>query len=184
MRAALGVLAVLCVVLGVAAPALIPVLAELAPGAPAHPTPTGTGSLPTPALTVVLVALTALLVRARGARRAAPAPTWVCGQRVTPALRWTSAGFTKPVRLVFEAVLRPRRALLVETASGVVQRMRYERHVASPADRLLYRPAIRGALAGAAVARRLQTGNVRTYAAYLLALVLGLLALVRVGGLG
>ena len=34
---------------------------------------------------------------------------------------------------------------------------------------------------GAAVARRLQTGNVRTYALYLLALVLGLLALVRRG---
>jgi len=33
-------------------------------------------------------------------------------------------------------------------------------------------------------ARRLQTGNVRTYALYLLALVLGLLALVRTGALG
>ncbi|WP_053226491.1 proton-conducting transporter transmembrane domain-containing protein [Solirubrobacter soli] len=184
MRGALVVLAAGCVVLGVAAPALIGVLAELAPGAPAHPTPTGTGSLPAPALAVVLVALTALLVRARGARRAAPAPTWACGQPVTAALRWTSAGFTKPIRLVLEALLRPRRALLVESAGGVVQRMRYERHLASPADRLLYRPAIRGALAGAAVARRLQTGNVRTYAAYLLALVLCLLALVRVGGLG
>jgi hydrogenase-4 component B len=184
MRGALVFLAAACVALGVAAPALIPVLAELAPGAPAHPALAGTGSLPTPALAVVLVGLTALLVRARGARRAAPSPTWACGQPVTGALRWTSAGFTKPVRLVLEAALRPRRALLVETAGGVVQRMRYEREVASPADRLLYGPAIRGALAGAALARRLQTGNVRTYAAYLLALVLGLLALVRVGGLG
>ena len=40
------------------------------------------------------------------------------------------------------------------------------------------------ALRGAGVARRLQTGNVRTYALYLLALVLGLLALVRTGALG
>jgi hydrogenase-4 component B len=184
MRGALVFLALVCVGLGIAAPALIGVLAGLAPGAPAHPVPTGTGSLHTAALAVVLVAVTALLVRVRGNRRAATAPTWACGQRVTPALGWTSAGFTKPLRLVLEAVLRPRRALTVERAGGVMTRIRYERELASPADRLLYRPAIRGALAGAALTRRLQTGNVRTYAAYLLALVLGLLVLVRAGGLG
>jgi hypothetical protein len=48
---------------------------------------------------------------------------------------------------------------------------------------VLYEPAIRAGLRGAATARRLQTGNVRTYALYLLLLVLGLLALVRVGAL-
>ena len=40
-------------------------------------------------------------------------------------------------------------------------------------DRALYEPTIRAGLRGAAVARRLQTGNVRTYALYLLALVIG-----------
>ena len=40
--------------------------------------------------------------------------------------------------------------------------------VPSLADPLLYGPAIRAALGGAAIARRLQSGNVRTYAAYLL----------------
>ena len=43
---------------------------------------------------------------------------------------------------------------------------------------------MRGGLRAAALARRLQSGNVRTYAAYLLALVLGLLALVYSGVLG
>ena len=65
-----------------------------------------------------------------------------------------------------------------------MQRIRYSRVIHSPSQRLLYGPVIRVALGGAGVARRLQTGNVRTYAAYLLALVFALLALVRVGALG
>jgi hydrogenase-4 component B len=191
MRAALVTLAGLCVVLALVPGALLPTLAGLMPGTEGGFSSgslgldlPGTGSLPTPALAVMLVVGTALLVRLRGSRRAAPAPTWVCGQPLTPALAWTSAGFTKPLRLVLEVLVRPRRELEVVRAGGIVQRIHYSRAVASPADRLLYRPAIRVALAGAALARRLQTGNVRTYAAYLLALVIGLLALARAGALG
>jgi hydrogenase-4 component B len=144
----------------------------------------GTGSLPTLALAVAVLGLTAALVRARGSRRAAPAPTWACGQTVVPALSWTSAGFTKPLRLVLESLLRPQRELEVVEEGGLVQRIMYASEVPSLADRALYEPTIRAGLRGAAIARRLQTGNVRTYAFYLLALVLGLLALARTGALG
>jgi hydrogenase-4 component B len=189
MRVAAGFLAALCVVLGLLPGLVLPQLVRLAPGDVSVPASLdlalpGTGSLPALVLGAVLVGLTAVLVRARGARRAAPAPTWVCGQPVTRALDWTSAGFTKPLRLILEAVLRPRRTVVVERADGVVQHVRYTRELGSGADRLLYRPAIRGALAGAAFARRLQSGDVRTYACYLLALVIGLLALARLGALG
>ncbi len=51
------------------------------------------------------------------------------------------------------------------------------------ADKLIYEPATRAGLRGAALARRLQTGNVRTYALYVLVLVVALLALVRIGAL-
>jgi hydrogenase-4 component B len=176
--------------LGLAPGALIPTLAGLAPGDLGFASDSlglalpGTGSLPTWGLLLALAAATAGLVRLRGSRRAAPTPTWACGQPPSPTLHWTSAGFTKPLRLVLEALLRPRRELEVVREGGIVQRIAYSREVASPADRLLYRPAISAGLRGAAVARRLQTGNVRTYAAYLLALVIVLLALVRVGALG
>jgi hydrogenase-4 component B len=189
LQAPLVALAALCVALGLIPGLLLPALVELAPGAVTVPASLGldlpgTGSLPAPALALALVAATALLVRARGARRAAPAPTWACGQAVTPALNWTSAGFTKPLRLVFEPLLRPRRTLELTRSRGVVQAIRYRRELGSPAERLLYRPTIATALRAAAFARRLQTGNVRTYAAYLLGLVLGLLALLRTGALG
>ncbi len=190
MRAGMGALAALCVAIGALPGLVVPTLAGLAPGA--HGTVLarhaglqvpGTGSLPALALLLALIALSALLLRARGTRRAAPAPSWACGQPITPALSWTSAGFTKPLRLVLESVLRPSRELEISEEHGLVQRIAYSHHVPSLADTLLYEPAIRAGLRGAAAARRLQTGNVRTYALYLLALVIVLLALVRTGAL-
>src|SRR5258708_33933764 len=104
MRAAALLLAAACVVLGIAPGLLLGRLAALAPW-PAHVATTfglhmpGTGSLPTPGLAIALPALTLGFALAPGRRGAAPAPTWVCGQRVGPALPWTSAGVTTPLQL-------------------------------------------------------------------------------------
>ena len=48
----------------------------------------------------------------------------------------------------------------------------------------LYRPVTQLALAGAARARRLQSGRLGTYVAYLIALVLALLLAARIGMIG
>ncbi|MEO8689298.1 MAG: proton-conducting transporter membrane subunit [Solirubrobacteraceae bacterium] len=191
MRAGMVTLAGLCVVIGLLPGLILPTLAGLAPGASdgvlarhVGLSIPGTGSLPAAGLAVALLLLGAGLLRARGARSAAPAPSWACGQPLTPALAWTSAGFTKPLRLVLEGVLRPRREIEVVEEGGLVQRIAYSSEIPSLGDRQLYEPAIRTGLRAAAFARRLQTGNVRTYALYLLALVLGLLALIRTGALG
>jgi hydrogenase-4 component B len=191
MRGAMALLAALCVALGLMPGLVVPTLAGLAPGehgstlvSHAGLQVPGTGSLPTLALGLALVALVGVLMRLRGSRRTAPAPTWVCGQAVVPALNWTSAGFTKPLRLVLEVLLRPQREIQVGRGGGMVQRISYSGHVPSLADALLYEPAVRAGLRGAAIARRLQTGNVRTYALYLLGLVVAVLALVRTGVLG
>ena len=168
MRAGVVALAVACVVLGVAPGLLFGSLVGLAPwadDAPVHvglPLP-GTGSLPTGGIALVLVALTGALVLLRGRRAAAPAPSWACGQLVEPELEWTSAGFTKPLRIVLEAVLRPQREVTVRTSGGVVQEVAYTGHVPHLIDERLYRPATRFALAGAARARRLQSGRLGVY---------------------
>jgi hydrogenase-4 component B len=189
MRAAVAALAVACVVLGVAPGLLVGRLAGLAPWADAGPVRAGldlpgTGGLPAPGVAVALVALTAVFLLLRGRRAAAPAPTWACGQLAERPLLWTSAGFTKPLRLVLEAVLRPEREIAVRTGRGVVQEVSYRGRVPHLFDERLYRPATRAALVAAAGARRLQSGRLGTYVAYLIALVVVLLAGARTGVIG
>jgi Formate hydrogenlyase subunit 3/Multisubunit Na+/H+ antiporter, MnhD subunit len=178
-----------CVALGAVPGLLVPSLMGLAPRPRSLATEPsllvpGTGSLPSPWLLLGIVALTALLWRLRGARRSAPVPAWACGQQIEPALNWTSAGFTKPLRLVLEAVLRPRREIATVREHGLVRAVRYSGEVPHLFDTVLYGPVQRGALTGARIARRLQSGSVRAYAAYLLVLLLALLVLVRTGAIG
>jgi hydrogenase-4 component B len=189
MRAALTVLAVACIVLGVVPGLLVGSLAGLAPWPASVPTAFAlhlprTGSLPTVGIALVLGLLAPMLFQLRGRRVAAPAPTWAGGQLVQPQLGWTSAGFTKPLRLVLEAALRPQRQISVRTRGGVVQEVSYRGRVPQLIDERLYVPAVRSALVAARHARRLQTGRLGTYVGYLIALVLVLLAAAKAGLIG
>ena len=189
MRAGVVALALVCVVLGVAPGLLVGRLAALAPWPTAASTGLalslpGTGSLPTAGIAIALVAVAAVFFLLRGRRVAAPAPTWACGQLVEPQLNWTSAGFTKPLRLGLETILRPEREIAVEVRGGVVQEVAYSGRVPQLLDERLYRPLVRVALDAARHSRRLQTGRVGTYVAYLIGLVLVLLAAAKAGIVG
>jgi hydrogenase-4 component B len=189
MRASVVFLGGACVGLGLAPGLLFGPLVGLAPWSPGIPTRTGlelpgTGSLPGIWIAVILAVLAGGLALARGQRRAAPAPAWASGQRLEPALRWTSAGFTKPLRLVLETVLRPHREITVRSEGGVLQEVSYSGHVPQLIDDHLYAPLERVSLAAAAHARRLQSGSLGTYVVYLAGLVLVLLAAARVGWIG
>jgi len=196
MVAPMVLLAGACVVLGAVPGLLLRPLAALAPW-PVDDAPLvgpagvalrlpSTGSLPTLALAAVLLTVTAglLLARGGGRRRAAPAPSWACGQVVGPELNWTGAGFTKPLRLVLESVLRPSRQVVVRAEGGVVTGVSYHGHVPALIDEQVYRPVARTSVALAARARRLQTGSLGTYVGYLIALIVVLLGLARTGVLG
>ncbi len=190
MRLAVVSLAALCIALGLLPGLVLPTLAGLAPGgggseltAHAGLQIPGTGSYPPLAIALAIGVLCGGLFLLRG-RRASPAPVWACGQPLTPEMRWSSAGFSKPLSLVLESVLRPRRNVEVTSAGGVLQSVTYEGEVPALLDSTLYEPTIRSGLRAAALARRLQSGNVRTYAAYLLGLVILLLVLVHTGALG
>ena len=189
MRAALLLLAGACVALGLAPGLLFGPLVGLAPWPAALPTQPGlelpgTGSLPGIWIAVVLVALTGALAFLRGKRSAAPAPTWASGQQLSPALLWTGAGFTKPLRLVLETVLRPQREITVRSEGGVLQAVSYSAHLPQLLEERLYEPLVRVLLAAAAQTRRLQSGSLGTYVGYLAGLVLALLAAARFGWIG
>jgi hydrogenase-4 component B len=72
----------------------------------------------------------------------------------------------------------------VTRAAGVVRGVSYRGSVPHHLDDVVYRPVRRAALAVAAQARRLQTGRLGTYVAYLVVLVVALLAAARLGLLG
>ncbi len=191
MRWALVALAGACVVLGTVPGLILPRLTGLAPWADAADVPMrpglelpGTGNLPTPGFLVVVCGLTGLLWLVRGSRRAAASPTWASGQLVEPPLLWSSAGFSKPLRLVLEAVLRPQREIETTTSDGVVREVSYAGRVPHLIDNHLYRPVASGALLAASWARRLQSGRLGTYVLYLIGLVVALLLAVRIGAIG
>ena len=189
MRAGMLALAIACVVLGVAPGVLFGSLVGLAPWAAPAPTHVGlslpsTGGLPTAGIALLLAVGTGVLLLARGRRVAARAPTWACGQLVEPALEWTSAGFTKPLRLALEPVLRPERDVAIRTARGVVQEVSYTGRVPHVIDERVYRPVAASAQAGARRARRLQSGRLGTYALYLIGLVAALLVGAHLGVIG
>lgn len=189
MRAAVAALAVACVALGLAPGLLLRPLMAAASwhghlGLLAGLRLPATGGLPTIAIAIVLCAGVAALYALRGRPCAASAPTWACGQAVTPQLLWTGAGFTKPLRLMLEGVLRPRREIDVHARGGLVTEVTYHGEVPNLIDERLYRPAVRRSLAIAAHMRRLQSGSLGAYAAYLIALVVALLVAARAGLLG
>ncbi|MGZ8691672.1 MAG: proton-conducting transporter transmembrane domain-containing protein [Gaiellaceae bacterium] len=189
MRAPTAFLAAACVALGGGAGVLVPALSRLAPtgrtvagGASLHVP--GAGILPALPLIIVLALLVALLSSARRARSAVAAPVWICGQPNDRRLAWTSAGFTKALRLVLEPVLRPERSVAIAASPGLVRSIEYRAVVPHLFDTVIYTPVVRVALAGAVVARRLQSGSLRLYVAYLLALVLAALVATKLGLIG
>jgi hydrogenase-4 component B len=190
MVAAMVFLALGCVVLGLAPGIIFRALIDTAPWAHTATAVSatavglrlpGTGAMPTVGLAVVLAVLTALLALLRRGSAAAPAPSWACGQLVEAPMNWTSAGFTKPLRLVLGPVLRPRREITVQEQDGVVRQVTYHGHVPQLVDEWVYRPMLRWSIAGATRARRLQSGSVSRYVVYLIGLIVLLLGAARIG---
>lgn len=189
-RVALALMAGLTLVVGLAAGVLVPLLARLSPGGgQAVPDGVGlalpsTGSLPVLGIVVALAALTVVVRLVVRGPRAAQRPAWACGERIEPALAWTSAGFTKPLRLMLEAGFRPHREVATDLRHGVVRQVTHTAEVPHLFDAWLYAPVHRVALRGATLARRLQSGSVRAYLGYLLGVLVALLALARTGWIG
>jgi hydrogenase-4 component B len=187
MRASMLTLAALCVLLGLLPGLLLPELAALRGGVLPResglPVPQ-TGSVGTLAVALLLAAVVVILIRLRGRRATQPQPHWACGQLVEPALNWTSAGFTKPLRLILELALRPQRTIVVHRRHGIVLGIEYAGSVPHLFETALYRPVVRASLAAAARARRVQSGSLRLYVAGLVVLVVVTLALARSGALG
>jgi hydrogenase-4 component B len=189
MTAPVMFLAGLCLAIGVVPGVVLSQIGHLSPYGPL-PTSSlgftlavpGSGVFAPLAVAVFIGGCALVLQLARHqAGTTAPSPMWICGQVPDSRLAWTSAGFTKSLRLVLAFVLRPRRTVSVEHDGVLVHSVVHESEVPHLFDEALYRPALRRVLAVSRVLRRTQSGSLRAYLTYLLVTLAVVLALVRIG---
>lgn len=160
---------------------------SVAPGLPVGPQPylpEGVGTL-TPVLAVSLAAVALLafgLARLWSKRRAVRiADPWACGIDLQPEMQYSGGALVKPLRIFFRGVLRPERRVTREDAGSPYfpTLVRYEGSLAPVYERHLYFP-FRQALVGISNRlRRIQTGSVQAYLAYIFATLAVLLILAR-----
>ena len=105
-------------------------------------------------------------------------PTWDCGLRgLTPAMEYTATGFSKPIRMIFKALFRPKREVQREYdySPYFAKTLRFDSHIEEPFVRRLYRPLNRAVLRLSRRMRTLQAGSIHAYLIYIFVTFLVLL---------
>ncbi|HEU0037798.1 MAG TPA: hypothetical protein VFR76_00850, partial [Verrucomicrobiae bacterium] len=116
-------------------------------------------------------------VFARGAK-IRTGPTWDCGQKgLTPQMEYTATGFSKPIRMIFKALFRPRREVQREYdySPYFTKTLRFEAHVEEVFETRIYRPLNRMVLRFSRRMRALQAGSIQAYLIYIFITLLLLL---------
>ena len=105
-------------------------------------------------------------------------PTWDCGQPgLTPQMEYTATGFSKPIRMIFKAVFRPRRDVQREYdfSPHFAKKLRFESQVEEVFVQRIYRPLRVLILRGSRRIRALQAGSIHAYLLYIFVTLLLLL---------
>ena len=189
-RAMMGLLALGCVVLGLAAPQalgqlyrILDSVSSFSGAAPFVPATTITGvwllspngiARASPLLIACLLTSVAMVVaiaiRAHGLE-VRHADTWGCGRiRQTPRMEYTSSAFAEPLRRIFSELYRPTEDLSISVhpeSPYFVRSITYTSEVAPWLERAVYDPVIGGVRTLATHVRRLQAGSVNLYLLYI-----------------
>jgi hydrogenase-4 component B len=206
MIAGMLLLAVLCVVLGLVpgygmhlldrptaellggsgASAVITARGPLVLSASGAPAGLESTSISVTAVAALLGTLALFVWVLRGWPRKSPrrlAPTWTCGMTPTSRFDYTATAFAKPLRLIFAAVYRPRRAVVKETGPSPydIRRIGYTGEVVDLAETVFYARLKRWITSGAHGIRVYSTGRIHGYIAFVLVtLVVALLLFAKV----
>jgi hydrogenase-4 component B len=201
MTSAMGVLALLCLLFGVMPGFVIdllnPVVASLMhSGIPAQLSSGGgmvvvqgdsAAASIAPSSLFLWLLLLALVplgmgVLYGGRLRKRVAMTWACGlERIEPQMQYSATGFSKPLRLIFSSIYRARHEIEVsEESSPYFQpQVRYELKTESVFLKYLYEPAVGCVHWLARWFRRIQTGRIQSYLAYIFIVLVLLLLFAR-----
>jgi len=196
----MGALAVLCIAIGIAPGMVLTLLdpvtnaffnvhtgstASLNPGILLIQQGAGTSSSPL-FIALLLIGLvlvpivTAVVVGGKIRRRTAM--TWACGlDKIQPQMQYTATGFSKPIRMIFSNIVRARHEIEIENETSPYFRpaIRYELKTESIFYKYLYRPLNKAVMDTARTLRKLQTGHLQTYLAYIFITLILLLVFAR-----
>jgi hydrogenase-4 component B len=200
MIVAMGFLAGVCVLLGVVpgkvVSALSPLVASLtgsefsgqvALGGGMLVIPESTATSVSPAALAVLLVVIMLVPLGVGAlvggkMRRRVAMTWACGlQKIEPQMQYTATGFSKPIRIIFSNIYRATHEIEVSEDSSPYfhPQVRYELKTESVFLRYFYEPVFAFVLGSARIFRKIQTGRVQSYLAYIFIVLTILLLFAR-----
>jgi hydrogenase-4 component B len=202
MQAAMALLALSCVVLGLGATWFLPVFDPITTGAlgvsvsrdlvAGNSVLLTAGSIARGSVSTVGIALalaglgSAPLVFAYFRRRKlarSMGPTWDCGlPGLTAENEYTATAFSKPLRMIFAALFRPRREIQAEyeVSPYYPKAIHFESEIELSFETHLYEPLRDAVLSLSARMRRLQAGSIHLYLTYVFAaLILLLLFAVR-----
>jgi len=201
MRMGMGFLAFLCLGLGLAPFAVVPVLSRTLTGFGGLPetqaaftfnaflqTPEAAGGSVSPTLMalglIILLGLIPLglwLVRAN--RKLRVSDSWGCGRiGQTPRMEYTATAFAEPLRRVFAEIYRPTKELTIDfhpESKYFVQSIEYRSEITPWFEQVLYEPFLRAVRFTARNVRRLQAGSLHLYLMYLAAVLVILLLVTR-----
>ena len=189
MRVGMALLAVVCIVLGLAPMLVVPLLDRVVSpfagvsiedkvlaldGWTLAPVNVEFSSLSPPVLALLLVVLSMLglgLVVAFGGRvKKRYYKTWGCGINLTPRMEYTATGFVQPIKRVFSTIYQPTVKLeteFLEESRYFAKRRRFEFHIEPVFQKYLYDPMVVFFTAMAERVRVVQAGNLHLYLAYI-----------------
>ena len=198
MLASMSVLAAMCILTGVLATFIIPMVDSVSAsmlGASIASkmvngliltTPVGDFSYMSPLVVATMFLLLLPLVYLVADRLGGPRPTvredtWDCGTPLGPRNEYSATGHSQPLTRLFGRIV-PLRIDVTETPSSsplVPERMSFRREVEPAFERYLYDPVSRAAVALARRISVIQTGSIQAYLAYIFVTLLALLVVFR-----
>jgi len=196
MLLGMGVLAIGCIVLGIGAPFVAPVMGgiaesltghgvEVASGLSVLPGDATIGLLSTPLMAVLLIGLAVVplfifgLYSRRRPRPRLGAEVWACGYAPDAQMRVSAGGFAAPIKVLFRPLYSvrdwadERLAAFGQLFAGVPDSAGRAEQLW---DRWLLAPVGRGVEAAGAQLQMLQGGDLRVYCIYIVAALIVLLA--------
>jgi hydrogenase-4 component B len=200
MLAGMVLLALACIVLGLAPFVVVPALGRILTGLGSLPdthavftlnlslvTPNGFASM-SPTLVAFgllvllgLVPLVMLIFRVN--RRLRVSESWGCGRvGQTPRMEYTATAFAEPLRRVFAELYRPTKELSIDfhpDSKYFVQSIKYRSEITPWFEKALYGPLLWLIRLCAKVTRRMQSGSVHMYLVYVTVALIILLLIAR-----